>query len=78
MTKFHDVLAYDTPNELPPMHNTQQHIDLIPNVPHYRIGSKENKVLREKVEELLSKGHIQVCMSTCTVPTLLMPKKDGS
>ena len=58
LKEFDDVIPEDLSTELPPMRNIQHHIDLILSVsllkvPHYSKSSKENKILRENVEELL-------------------------
>ena len=61
LEEFDDVVLKDLLTELPPMRNIQHYIDpipsaFLPSVPHYRVSSKENKILREKVEELPRKG----------------------
>ena len=48
------------------------------NKPDYRSNPKDTKELQCQVKELLNKGYIKESMSSCAVPVLLVPKKDGT
>ncbi|XP_070052624.1 uncharacterized protein [Nicotiana tomentosiformis] len=80
---FEDVFPEDIPNGLPPLRGIEHQIDFvpgsqIPNRPAYRSNPEETKELQRQVEELLEKGFVRESMSPCSVPVLLVPKKDGT
>jgi len=82
LEEFLDVFPSELLDALPPMSDVQHAINFIPgvtlpNLPHYRMNPSEHAELQRQVCELLQKGFIRESLSTCAVPTLLTPKKDG-
>ncbi|XP_073109928.1 uncharacterized protein [Elaeis guineensis] len=83
LEEFTDVFPEELPKGLPPIRGIEHQIDLIPgfalpNRPAYRCNPEEAKELQRQVADLLEKGYVRESMSPCSVPALLVPKKDGS
>src|SRR6185312_9605366 len=83
LQEYADVFPKDLPPGLPPLHGIEQQIDLIPgaqlpNRAPYRTNPDETKEIQRQVQALLDKGYIRESLSPCSVPVLLVPKKDGS
>ncbi|XP_016681167.1 uncharacterized protein [Gossypium hirsutum] len=83
LQELEDVFPEDIPSGLPPIRGIEHQIDFIPgasipNHPAYRTNPKETKELKKQVNELMEKGYIRESLSPCTIPVLLVPKKDGT
>ncbi|KAK4343815.1 hypothetical protein RND71_036909 [Anisodus tanguticus] len=83
LKKFEDVFSDDHAPGLQPIRGIEYAIDFIsrislPNSPAYRCNPEEAKELQGQVQELLDKGFVRESLSSCAVPALLVPKKDGT
>jgi len=77
--EFTDVF----PNDLPLVRGTEHHNDLLPkavlpNKLAYRCNPTETKDLQRQFEELINPSYIRESISPCSVPALLVPKKDDT
>jgi hypothetical protein len=78
-----DVFPSELPPGIPPLRGIEHKIDLVPgaslsNCASYRANPEETKEIHRQVQELLDRGYICESLSLCSVPILLVPKKDGS
>ena len=76
------MFSKELPKGLPLIRGIEHQIDLVPgaslpNRPAYGLNNpKEVKEIQRQVGELLEKGYVRESLSPCSVPTLLVPKKD--
>jgi hypothetical protein len=50
----------------------------LPNRAAYRANPEETKEIQRQVQDLLDRGYVRESLSPCSVPVILVPKKDGS
>jgi hypothetical protein len=83
LQEYSDVFTSEIPEGMPPIRGIEHQIDLIPsaslpNRAPYRTNPEETKEIQRQVQELLDKGYVRESLSSCAVPVILVPKKDGT
>lgn len=82
LKQYAEVIGDVINNSLPLMGDVNHQIDLIPgaNLPNkaaYKMTPSQNEEIAKQVQELLDKGFMKKRLSSCDVPTMLVPKKGG-
>jgi hypothetical protein len=83
LQEFKDNFPTEIPLGLPPLRGIEHQIDLIlgatlPNHATYRTNPDETRETERHVQELLDHGYVRESLSRCTVPVILVPKKNGT
>ena len=83
LQEYSEVFPKEIPPGLPPLRGIEHQIDLIlgASLPHraaYRTNLEETKEFQRQVQDLLDRGYVRDSLRPCTIPVLLVPKKDGT
>eukprot|EP00253_Pinus_taeda_P024406 PITA_24406 len=75
--------VFETPKDLPPIHDHDHAIHLIPgsvppNIRPYRYPYAQKSEIKRMIAEMLEAGMIQPSQSSFSTPVVLVHKKDGS
>ncbi|RDX97023.1 hypothetical protein CR513_20254, partial [Mucuna pruriens] len=79
----HEIECSEDASGITYLRGIEHQIDLIPSCPipnrlTYRTNPEETKEIQKQVNELLQKGFMRESLSTCSVPIISVPKKDGA
>lgn len=80
---FKDVFSADLIEGLHPICGIKHKIDHVPdahfpNNPANRSNPKHTKEIQTKIYQLMEHGYVCESLSSCAIPTLLLPKSDVS
>jgi hypothetical protein len=83
LQEYMDVFPSKLPSSIPPLRGIEHKIDLVLgasllNRATYRANLEETKEIHQQVQDLLDRGYIHESLSPCSIPILLIHKKDGS